>query len=332
MGHDRLSSITLHQLQLFATVARQRSFAKAADELELAQPTLSEQIKGLEQLVGVRLLERSPGRKQVELTEAGRILLQSCEEVSQSLKRAVRMLEGLQTVVRGTISVGTGLYFGGYVLPRAYEAFRRNHPGIAVRVQVDRSHHVLESLARRRIDLGVVAGTITDPDLISEPLGGYDVVLVGPPGHRLASGAPVPFHQLASEPMILPDRLSWVRKAIDRLAAETGTELHVTLEVSNIEAQMQAVVIGLGIAALCYDVVATGIAAGQLTLLRVQGLPIRLPNSLVYRRGQLSPAAMQFKEHLLEFRADMDRVSPPGLTMSLPPVGTGERKKRGRSS
>ncbi len=300
MPADGLSSLSLHQLRVFAAVARQRSFARAADALYLSQPTVSEQIKTLEHLVGVKLLNRHPGRGHVEMTEAGRVLLQSCDEVSQTLERAAAALQAFRGVEHGAIAFGAGQYYGGNVLPEVYDAFRRTHPAITFRIEVGRSHVVLENVLRRRLDLAVVVLVDSLPvgDLTAEPLGRYDVVLVGPPNHPLANRRLAPFSVLATEPLILPDRHSRTRRVLEQMAAQADTELQVAMEVNNVEAQAQGAAIGLGVTALNYAVVAPAIAAGRLSLLHVEGFPARFQYSLVYRRGQLSPAAETFRQHL----------------------------------
>lgn len=80
---DRLDSLVLQKLRVFAVVARHRSFARAADAAYLSQPTVSAEVKSLEDLVGVKLLNRSRGARYVELTEAGQILLETYDEMSR---------------------------------------------------------------------------------------------------------------------------------------------------------------------------------------------------------------------------------------------------------
>jgi molybdenum-dependent DNA-binding transcriptional regulator ModE len=123
--YDRCSSITLRHLQIFSAVSRQRSFARAADGLCLSQPAVSTQIKELETILGVRLLVRSRGRRQIDLTPAGEVLLASCAEISETLERTEKALGALREFEQGTVTFGASLYFGAYILPGVHTALQR---------------------------------------------------------------------------------------------------------------------------------------------------------------------------------------------------------------
>ncbi len=309
LAHDRLASVTLHQLRVFATVNSAHSFRRAADLLRLSEPTVSDQVKQLERSVGARLFERSAGRRRVELTEAGRILLQTCDDVFQALDRTARVLDAMHGLEGGTIAFGTDPHFGGYLVPRIYDEFRRAHPSITVHLEVDAGHRVADLLKQRRLDLAVLVGPITAAELASEPLAALDQVVVGQPGHRLAGAGPVPFQALADEQLVMPDQFAVSRQSFERLAVEAGIRLRVSLEVNNLDARKKAVMGGLGIAVLSTYSVADELAAGQLALLQVEGFPLRLPWLVVYPRGPLSPAARAFRDHLLSYRAQVEAMT-----------------------
>src|SRR5581483_293640 len=92
-AYSRRLSITLNHLRIFSAVAREGRFARASEVLHVSEPTVSDQIKTLERLVGTRLIERSSGRRQLRLTKAGEILLQGSEEMFQSLDTTLRRME-----------------------------------------------------------------------------------------------------------------------------------------------------------------------------------------------------------------------------------------------
>lgn len=311
MRRDRLSAVTLHQLRIFAAVARERGFIKAAAALYLTEATVSEQIKLLETRLGVKLVDRARGRSGIEVTQAGRVLLASCDRVFEALDQAAVVLDALAGQVLGTVSVGTGMTFGGYVLPTICEEFKRFYPGVTVHVESAPRGRVLDTLTRGELDLAVLFGPCSEGrKLVSEPLGECELVLVGPPGHRLAAGLPAPFSELARESLILDDPSAVARQAIEQMAAETGTTLNVALELSNDEAQRESVMRGLGVAVLSTYSVAERVAAGQLAVLHVRGFPIRPQWLVLHRPIRLSPAAEAFKQHLLGYRGRIQ--GPPG--------------------
>jgi LysR family transcriptional regulator, low CO2-responsive transcriptional regulator len=302
MAVDRLTLLTLHQLRVFATVAREGSFVRAAEALLISVPSVSGQIKSLEDIVGARLLERSPGKRGGRLTDAGTILLHAYEQLETSLEDSLRQIQSIQAgPEQGTIAFGASLSFGGYAFPRMYEAFHRAHAGIAVNLEIGIRAEILGGVRRGRLDFGVILGPVDAPDLILEPLGQeVEVVLVGPPGHRLAGETTVPFGELSNEQFVAPGDISPIARAVTQLAAARDTVINIAWRVGNIEAQTQAIASGLGIGATIVDAAQQRLEAGQLSLLNVEGFPLRLQQVLMRRPGQLTPCATVFRRFLLD--------------------------------
>lgn len=313
---DRLNSIILQKLRVFAVVARERSFAKAADAAYLSQPTVSEEIKSLENLVGLRLINRSRGTRYVDLTEAGQILLETYDEISCSLAKAAQALDDVKKLERGTVALGADVVFGGYFIPLIHHTFGLDHPGISMRVEVDHVKLLLEGLRQGQLDLAIILGPIEQPGLIQEPLLPCYTIPVGPPGHRLAGEEPSPYRELANERLILPSRASLLRKGLDRLAAEAGTSLNIVLETGNIDAILQAVLGGFGLTVLGTPCVATELASGRLSMLRVEGFPLKIEWFMIHPDTRLTPSARALKEHLLASRELLQSKS--GLSVLMP--------------
>jgi DNA-binding transcriptional LysR family regulator len=311
---DRIASLTLQQLRIFATVAKEGTFARAATALFISGASVSEQIRALETVVGRRLFDRSPGRREIVLTEAGRLLLPICAEFFRSLEVGLGEIQALDAP-DCVVKVGASPVFGGYVFPRLYEPFRRKHPEITVRVEIGPRREMLEHLRRGHLDLAALTSPpgridgLDDDSLLVEAFGdGADVVLIGPPGHRFAGGDPVPLRDLADEPLIMPEGPSPMRDTLLRMAADAGASLRVVWEVRNLEAQIQAVVSGLGITLTMMDAVASRVAAKQIELLAVEGFPVHFEVSLIRRPEPLTPAAQAVREHLLRQPARVIRT------------------------
>lgn len=296
---DRTYSITLQKLRVFAAVARELSFVRAADALLLSLPTVSEEIKSLESAVGLKLMHRSRGRATVELTEAGLVLLASYREISGSLAKANEALDAIRKLERGTVSFGTDVIFGGYLLASLHDTFCRDHPGIAVHVEIAIPSHILDGMKRGQIEVAVLLGPIEQEGLSQEPLAPCYMVPVGPPGHRLSRGWPAPFGELAKERWLLPGRYSLMRTALDRMAAQNGIELNVALEVANIDTNMQAVIRGLGVTVLSTHCIAAEVAAGRLSVLQIEGFPMRFQWFVIHPDLRLTPSCQALKTHLL---------------------------------
>jgi molybdate transport repressor ModE-like protein len=303
---DRCLSITLRQLQVFTAVAREQSFVRAAEALYLSQPSISEQIKALEQLLGIRLLVRRPGGKRVVLTEAGEVLLSTFDDITALLKHADRALDALRRLEDGRVAFGAEPSFGTYLLPRLYREFHRCYPGITVSQEVTDGSILLEGLRQARLDLAVVVGPVADRSLAAEPLATYHILLVGRPAHRLVNGGPYPFAELATEDFILPTRRFVVRQLIEQLAASSGVALRIAMEASQVAARVQAVTDGIGITPIDTYAAANGIAAGNLVPLQIQGFPLALDWCITYRPGELDTAPEAFRQHLLTHAGELD--------------------------
>jgi DNA-binding transcriptional LysR family regulator len=320
----QVRSLTIRQLEMFATIARERSFRRAADVLTVSESAISQQLKVLEWTAGAKLLERSH-RAPVRLTEAGRRLLSTTEDVIRQLADALGELGALHRAEEGHVAFGAGRAFGVHLLPVLYATFHEAHPGITVRAEGGPNAKLLEGLLERRLDMALVHGTVDEPELSTSQFGRVDQVLIGPPHHRLGSGPASPFEALASERLVPPAAGTAVRAALDSKAAEHGVKLEVTWEVESVEAQMNAVASGVGIGLVPFFAARPHLTAGTITLLHVDGFPMRFHWYLVWRAGQESAPVHAFKEHLLGHRKDLEalslsRTGYPDSTVPVPRV------------
>jgi DNA-binding transcriptional LysR family regulator len=303
---DRIASLTLQQLRIFVAVAREGAFSRAASALFISGASVSEQIRGLETIVGARLFERSPGRRDVVLTDPGRLLLPICSDFFRALETGLGEIQSLH-VPEVTVTLGASPLFGGYIFPRLYESFRRRHPGISVRVEVGPRREMVDALRRGTSDLAAMTAPpgpiegLDDGSLLVETFGpGTDVVLIGPPGHRLAGPEAASIRELAAEAIVMPEGPSPMRDTLIRLAAAEGVNLRTAWGVRNLETQIQAVSSGIGITPTMMEVVASRISAGQVVLLNVEGFPYRFELTMLRRHEPLTPAAQAVYDHLMQ--------------------------------
>src|SRR5215472_8465437 len=211
----QVQSLTLHQLQIFAAVAREGSFTKAAQSLFLSEPSVSEQIKLLEQVVGASLFSRA-ARKPIRVTPAGERLLEAVDQVSNHLEDALRDIDSLQRAAAGRVAFGAGRAFGAYLLPSLYASFRYANPGITVQVDFAVRQRLLEGVLKRELDLAVVLENDGEEGLTWTPLSTSQLVPVGALQHPWAQGPDVPFRCLADERIIIGGPNSSLRTALER--------------------------------------------------------------------------------------------------------------------
>lgn len=300
MPFSPLASITLHQLRVFLVTARAPSLREAAEELGVTVPTLSEQVRILERVVGAQLLIRSPGRRGIQLTTNGQILVESSQIALNHLEEALGRMERTPVAARSVVEVGCGPTFSEQFLPDVYSTFQAAHPEIEVRVSVLGKPHLLERLRRGRLDMGVTFAPVDDHQMGVESLGvGFDLSLFSRPDHPLAGQRGVGVSALAGEKFVLSSMPSVVRSLVQRKLNDAGVELEVAWEMTSPRARMQAVKSGLGITALGVNPMGDDIARYGLVELDVEGFPLRCEWVLVSRTGAPTAPAELFREHLM---------------------------------
>jgi DNA-binding transcriptional LysR family regulator len=244
----------------------------------------------------------------MHVTEAGRVVLASCEMVLACLERTIDEVEMLRTSQSGSVALGSGPYFASYLLPLISASFQRLFPGVRVNVQTARALECLEAIRRGRVELAIVGGEVSANNLERAYLAGKDLIWIARAEHRLASRCDVLLAELAKEDLLLPPRTSSSRRALEKLANEQGVDLNPTVEVGGVEGQVTAVLNGLGVAAVPSHVLSR-FPDAPLRVLSVVGFPVHASWSLVWRKEELSPAAIALRDYLLSQRAQIEATS-----------------------
>src|SRR5437763_13384193 len=211
------------QLAAVCAVVERRSFSQAAEQLGVTQPAVSLQIRSLEKRVGLQLLDRS-GRR-VEPTEAGRRLYRSARRLLALEEQLLAELgEEAEGELSGRLEIGASTGPGGTVLPVALAEFQQLHPGVHVALQVSDTQRVVELVARREIELGVVGAARRHRGVVFEPFFRDEVVLAVPPDHRFA-GRTISLDELREEPLVVMQEGAGVRQVIEDELRRAGTRL-----------------------------------------------------------------------------------------------------------
>ncbi len=282
------------QLAAFCAVVERKSFSQAAERLGVTQPAVSLQIRSLEQRLGQKLVDRS-GRR-VEPTEAGERLFHSAKRM---LQIEDELLEGLAESetgeLSGTVRLGASTGPGGAVVPVLLGAFQRANPAVTVSLVVHDTQRVVELVAGRELELGIVGASRRHRGVVFEPLFTDQVILAVPPGHRFA-GKTVPVEELRSEPLILMQEGAGVRQVIDDELRGAGVrlrDLDVRLELGLQESVRSAVRAGYGVTFISRSAVEAELEAGELAEAHVQGLQPRREIALVRASGRAPTRAAE---------------------------------------
>jgi DNA-binding transcriptional LysR family regulator len=284
----------LAELQVFVTVAAERSFSRAAARLHRTQPAVSQAIRRLEDELGERLFDRSA--KDGKLTEAGRVLLDYAQRLMRLAEEADLAVRELRDLRRGRVLVGANEAAVHALLP-VVQRFRERHPGVQVDVRRIPSRQIGVEVLQRSLDFGVLSFAPPEPGLASVVIGDDELVMLVAPGHPLAARREVTIAEFGRQTVIAHNEASPARERVLRLFEQRHAPLNIQIALPSLDGIKRAVEMGLGVALLPRRCALAEISRGTLVAVRVA--QVRLPRHmrLVYRQGgQLSHAAAAFLE------------------------------------
>lgn len=294
-----LKHVTLRQLKVFESVARHRSFSRAAEELHLTQPAVSMQVKQLEELAGLPLTEMIG--KKVFLTAAGEEIAKHARRVAQQIREAADAIDAIRGVRGGRLAVGA-VSTAKYFTPRLLVEFRRSAPGIELDLSIYNRETVVKLLAENEIDLAIMGQPPQDFPTLAEVIADHPLVFVAAPDHPLAQEhEEISPARLANEEFVIREPGSGTRAAMERFFAEAKLPRPKAMELFGNETVKQAVMAGLGISFLSAHTVGLECAVGRMMRLPVAGTPVLRRWHVVQRADKtLLPVAAAFKNFLLE--------------------------------
>jgi DNA-binding transcriptional LysR family regulator len=294
------------QLAAFVAVVERRSFSQAAERLGITQPAVSLQMRALEKRLGTQLLDRS-GRR-VEPTEAGLRLYRGAQRLLSLEEQLLDELAGEgEGELGGELQLGASTGPAAIVVPLLLCEFQRAHPGVKISLTVSDTQSVVERVAARELELGIVGAARRHRAARFEPFFDDEVILACPPGHPFA-GRTVSIDELRGENVIVMQEGAGVRQIVEDELRGLGLrlrDLDVGLELGLQESVRSAVQAGYGVAFISRSAVESELAAGTLTSAKVEGLDAKREISLVRAAGRTATRAA---DAFVEFaRAELEK-------------------------
>lgn len=293
-----MRNVTLRQLRVFAEVAQNLSFTRAARELHLTQPAVSQQVKLLEADVGLPLFEQI-GRK-VQLTSAGTELLRYANQILDLVRETGEALAALKGLKRGVLKLGA-VSTAKYFAPSLLAAFTPDYPEVRIKFSVGNREEVIQQMAANDIDLVIMGRPPRELDTIAEPFAQHPLVIIAAPDHPLARKRRIQLRELAAENFLIREDGSGTRASLEHVFREHGVTYRASMEMSSNETIKQAVMAGLGVSFISMHTLGLELKARKLVLLDVVGLPLVRDWYVIHlREKRLSPIAAAFRSFLLE--------------------------------
>jgi aminoethylphosphonate catabolism LysR family transcriptional regulator len=241
---ERIKYLNFNQLRSFFAVGENLSFTRAARALNVGQPTITTQVKALEEHYRVELFQRLPAG--VALSDTGDALLAIARHIFELEEQAVALLEARGGTAVGTLRIGS---VGPYFVMRLLAAMREAHPSLALTLTTSNSGEVLRDIVEGRLDVGVVGDAGGDSRLSAIPLQRQQVVVFVNRRHPWSRRDRIAIRELHGEPLVMREPGSKTREAIERALERAKIKPRIVMEVPR-EAVREAVAEGLGIGIL----------------------------------------------------------------------------------
>ena len=267
--------IDLQRIQTFLAAAENLSFSEAAKQLHLSQPTVSHQIKTLEQELGTTLFERSGSG--LRLTEAGQLLLPWARRLLHDTANLQAMMSSLQEVA-GELRIACSTTAGKYILPQLAARFRLRYPGIHVHIPACAPEKVTLDLLDGDAHLGVLSREVGDANLEIQEFFHDTIKLIAPANHRWAFRSSIEPSELLDEPVIMREPTSGTRRVVlEELAKHDISleDLDIFMELGNAEAIVRTVADGYGVAFVSELAATYPLERGNLVAIPIEGLALQ---------------------------------------------------------
>lgn len=275
----RIVSVDYH-LQVFVMVAEKKSFSRAAEELHLTQPAVSQYIRALEDSVGTRLLERT--NKYVRLNQAGEIIFHHAKEILSLYTKMQCLVDDLTNKASGPISIGSSYTFGEYILPRIIAKLQNLYPEISPSITIHNTKEIIDLVTNHQLDVGIIEGLYKGDKLVTEIVAEDHMVIVASPDHRLMKKKEeIPISELEEETWIVREKGSGTREATENLFRIYEITPKKLMEFGSTQLIKESVEAGIGITLLSRWAIEKELQNHYIELIKVKGLPFKRNFSIV---------------------------------------------------
>ena len=289
---------TLQQLRILKAIAAEKSFTRAADILFVSQPSLSKQIKALENRLNISLINRE--NNTVSLTEAGKLFLDYAERILALCEESCRALNDLKTGDRGNLTVGASQTIGTYLMPRVLALFAQNYPQMNIKVQVDSTRIIAKNVMDKEIDIAVVGGNVPEElqkNLEIEDFVNDELILIIPKSHPFALRKKINKEDLYHLNFITLNSNSTIRKLIDNILIQNNIrtkQFHIIMQLNSIEAIKTAVSLGLGAAFISSSAIEKEIELETIEIVTIENIKITRTLSIIKNPDCFRSKAVDF--------------------------------------
>jgi DNA-binding transcriptional LysR family regulator len=299
--------MNIHQVHIFNIAARTLSITKTAKKMHLSQPSVSIQIKDLEDSLNVRLFDRI--NRRITLTDAGKTFFEYSERLLHLIDEINGVMNEFSSGDVGRLVFGASNTVGIYVLPKFLGEFKELYPKAEIALNIQNRQEAVEQCVAGELDFAFMQDPPKHPDLQAEFFMKDELVIVCSPKHRWAGRGHLTMKTLSSEPeaIILREEGSGTRGIIEHVIKRFGIERKVTMELSSSEGIKRAVEANLGVAVLSRNVIKNEVENKTLVALPIKDLNTQREFFIVTnKKRKFLPLMMKFYEFILERRSQIE--------------------------
>src|SRR5450830_1050983 len=290
--------VSFRQLQSLVLVARHESVSRAADAMHLTQPAVSLQLRTLEQIAGMALT-RKVGRN-IQLTAAGEVMAEFSERILRLWEQATDELAALQGVTSGTLRIGA-VTTAEHLLPPLLVPFTLKRPDVRLKLQVGNRTEIINMLARHEIELAIMGTPPRELRTNAARFARHPMAFVASPSHPLMKKKKITLNDVLAANLMVRERGSGTRTAVEKLLREEGHAAEFGSEVSSNEAIKRMVSAGLGVGFLSVHACGLEFETGLLAMLPMAQNPVEADWHIMHLTDQPIPkVAASFQDFVIE--------------------------------
>ena len=270
------------RLLTFITVAKTKSFTKAAEALNITQPAVSQHVKYLEEEYGGKLIKKYS--KGFDLTEEGLILYKYSEEIELLYKALEMKLKNRASLIK-TYNIGASMTIGGYVLPYILAKYKKIHENINILMQVNNTGEILDKLTAGKLAFVLVEGTFDKNKFKFKKYKDDELILALSPQHKFSKQREVSFEDILSGNLILREKGSGTREVLEESLARLGhniEDLNCYMEIGSISAIKSLIVSNLGYSIISRETIKNELENGTIIEKKIHGVKILREFNFVY--------------------------------------------------
>src|SRR6195952_2479927 len=284
------------RLKVFYTVAQRLSFTKAAGELFITQPAVTKHIKELEQQLNVQLFKRNGNN--INLTTAGKVLLQYTEKIFQTYTELETELAQLSNIEAGTLHIGASTTVAQTILPKILALFKKTYPDVAFTFTQGNTDNVTQQVLAEKIDIAIVEGAAHYPQIAYAPFAKDEIVLVTRANNQLSKKPEISPKQLLNIPLVLREAGSGTLDVIFNALSNAGVnpkDLHIEIQLESSIAIKQYLLYSETATFLSIQSVISELKYNELSIIEIKGLEIFRTFQFIQLHGKSSKLIDLFK-------------------------------------